>query len=154
MNLPVLTDTNYGVVIPDTIEPYDEKERVTFEVPKIKTYQPAFSDGGDTISTYHNLYEGSCIGIDFYSTNTCVNAATAIDIFNFGYCISANIGLTGTRLYRLSGFYYESEDKSIVLTLSSFNEPWKLTVTGVNIPGPYGVPIGTYNTFNLIYIDG
>lgn len=158
MNLPALTDTDYGIVIPDDIAPYDIKERVAFEIPKIKTYEPAFSEGGDVISAYHNLYEGSCVGINFCPESTCVNAATAIDIFNFGYCISANIGLTGTNLYRLSGFYYESIDKSVVLSLSSFNEPWKLTVSNVNIPGPYGVPVGTYsnisNTFNLIYING
>ena len=158
MNLPALTDTDYGVIIPDDIAPYDVKERVTFEIPKIKTYEPTFGDGEDSISTYHNLYEGSCMGINFCSSDTCVNAATAIDIFNFGYCILSDIGLQGTKLYRLSGFYYESVDESVSLTLSSFNEPWMLTVGGVNIPGPYGIPIGTYSdissTFNLTYING
>lgn len=166
MNLPALTNTNYGITIPENIEPYDIKERVTFETPKIKTYEPTSTSGGDAISTYHNLYEGSCVGINFCSNNTCVNAATAIDIFNFGYCISANIGPNGTKLYRLSSFYYENLDASVVLTLPNFNERWKLTINGVNIPGPYGVPIGiyssmtvignlvTYNTYNLIYING
>lgn len=159
MNLPALTDTNYGLTIPDNIVPYDVKERVTFEVPKIKTLQPASSNGGDMVDIYHNLYEGSCVGIYSCASGTCVNAATAVDIFNFGYYISANVGVSDTKLTRLSTFYYSNSSGTVVIALTSYNDPWKLyTSTISTLTGSYGIPIGTYTngtqTYTVNYING
>ena len=103
---------------------------------------------------YTYLSEGNTVGVDTCNITTCVNTATGIDLFNFGYKLSVielNAALTRDNI-----FSYKNTSNTTTALLTAFGDPWKIT-SGVNTYiGSSAIPVGVYtgvSNLSVIYVQ-
>jgi len=123
-------------------------------IPRVINFNTTNIEESDGARAYAYLSEGNTVGVDTCNITTCVNTATGIDLFNFGYKLSVielNAALT-----RDNVFNYTNTSNTITAKLTAFGDPWKIT-SGVNTYiGSSAIPVGAYTgvtNLSVIYVQ-
>jgi hypothetical protein len=122
--------------------------------PNVINFNTTNFEEGDSSNIYGYLSEGNTVGVDTCNITTCINTATGVDLFNFGYKLSV-IELN-TTLERYDIFAYKNSSNTVTAYLPAFGDSWKIT-TGVNTytsssATPAGLYTGTSN-LSVIYVS-
>lgn len=135
----LVTECEYKPYVPPVYEPYVP--------PPIITVDPATSNRQHIAQVSVSIAKGINIGIyDGYAT---------LDLYNFGYTLQMFDSVTTqqTILTRSDYFIYKSQDNSITLSLSGFDDTWKLIGPGINYTNNSNVrPVGIYSNYTISYI--
>jgi len=123
-------------------------------IPRVINFNTVNIEETDESRAYTYLSEGTTVGVDACNNTTCVNTATGIDLFNFGYKLSV-IELDAS-LIRTDVFRYSNSSNTITARLTAFGDPWKIT-SGVNTYiGSSAIPVGRYtgiSNLSVIYVQ-
>lgn len=135
----LITDCEYKPYVPPVYTPYTP--------PPIITIEPTSS------TRQHNSVIS--ISVDRAFLRGIDNGYPSFDLYNFGYYLRLvnNTTTAETLLTRSDYFTYLSPDSSITLSLSSFDDTWKLTGTGINYTNSSNErPVGVYSNYTISYI--
>lgn len=135
----LITDCEFKPYVPPVYAPYTP--------PPIITIEPSSSTRQHTSNISISVDRAFLRGVD--------NGYPSFDLYNFGYYLKLlNTTTTAeTLLTRSDYFTYLSTDSSITLTLSSFDDTWKLTGTGINYTNSSNErPVGVYSNYTISYI--
>lgn len=135
----LITDCEFKPYVPPVYAPYTP--------PPIITIEPTSSTRQHTSNISVSVDRAFIRGVD--------NGYPSFDLYNFGYYLKLlNTTTTAeTLLARSDYFTYLSTDSSITLTLSSFDDTWKLTGTGINYTNSSNErPVGVYSNYTISYI--
>lgn len=137
LNTSALTYEDLNPQIPDIID------RDPFVEPKVDEYETDIIEYTNTTQFNSYLTEGGCFSINTATSATCVDIVSGFDMFNFGYQIE--LVDTGVILTRTSQFRYEDASTGYIMTLSAYNDMWRLTDPSSFMYSNSSVlPIGTY----------
>jgi len=113
--------------------------------PAVINFNVASIDEFDQAGIYTYLSEGICVGLDSTIYNTCTNAATGVDLFNFGYKLNVTGDITAT-LLRYETFGYRNSNSTIIAKLNAIGDGWNIrnTTTNKTYINTSALPVGTY----------
>jgi hypothetical protein len=123
-------------------------------IPKVINFNTTNIEAADSSRVYNYLSEGATVGVDTCNITTCVNTATGIDLFNFGYRLS--VIQLNTTLERYDIFNYKNTDGSITAKLTAFGDSWKIKSGVNNYTGSSAIPVGSYtgvSNLSVIYVQ-
>jgi len=137
-----------------SVNPVCITEPCSDTIPRVINFNTINIEQLDSTRAYNYLSEGATVGVDTCNLTTCVNTATGIDLFNFGYKLSV-IELDDT-LERYDIFYYRNANSSITARLTAFGDVWKIKSGVNNYIGSSAIPVGSYtgiSNLNVIYVQ-
>jgi hypothetical protein len=123
-------------------------------LPRVINFNTVNIEQPDSGRVYNYLSEGATAGVDTCNISTCVNTATGIDLFNFGYKLS--VLELNTSLERYDIFSYKNSDNTVTAKLTSFGDSWKIKSGVNNYIGNSAIPVGSYtgaSNLNVIYVQ-
>ena len=144
--IPPIDDTclvascDYTPYIPPVYEPYVPPPTIIFE-PAIANRQHTSNISIRVDKAYNLSYDSGSISHDLY---------------NFGYSLLLDNTTIDTQytLYRTDYFTYTTTDNVFVLSLSSFNDTWKLIGPSINYTNNSSQrPVGTFSNYTISYIN-
>lgn len=113
--------------------------------PAVINFNVANIDEIDQAGLYTYLSEGVCVGLDSTINNTCINAATGVDLFNFGYRLNIT-GDFSTTLFRYETFGYKNSNNTVIAKLNAIGDSWYIrnNTTSKTYLNTTALPVGTY----------
>ena len=135
----LITDCEYKPYVPPVYTPYTP--------PPIITIEPTSSIRQHTEEISISVDRAFLRGVD--------NGYPSFDLYNFGYYLRlVNTTTTAeTLLARADYFTYISTDSSITLSLSSFDDTWKLTGPSISYTNSSNErPVGVYSNYTISYL--
>lgn len=136
----LVASCDYTPYIPPVYSPYTPPPTITFE--------PAVANRQHT----NNI----AISVDRAYSLSLYSGYVSHDMYNFGYSLLLDDTTIDTQyiLYRTDYFTYTTTDNVFVLSLSSFNDTWKLTGPSINYTNNSSQrPVGTFSNYTISYIN-
>lgn len=123
-------------------------------VPDVINFETANIEIRESADVFCYLSEGNTVGVDTCNLTTCVNVATGVDLFNFGYKLSV-IELDKV-LERNGAFSYKDSTNTVFATLTAIGDSWKIKTGTSTYSSNSAIPVGIYTgptPLNVIYVQ-
>jgi hypothetical protein len=136
----LVTSCVYNPYVPPIYEPYTPAPTLVLD--------PAVGNRQHTSNIAVSVDRAFNLSLD--------NGYITYDLYNFGYSLLLDNTTIDTQyiLNRTDYFTYATDDSVFVLSLSSFDDTWKLIGPGINYTNNSNQrPIGTFSNYTISYIN-